>query len=108
MSTHVFCLLSPVQVRVAAAYLPQFVRTQIEYPFASSHTDDDDGVSVMDRHWDHWLMRLLMTDASYRFVRERPNEAIALERYLADRISRLLTAVFLVSTIPSLTYTSRH
>ena len=72
---------------MAASYLPQLIRTQIEYPFRVPLSKSDGRSMHFD--WTTWIGALLSSVAFNRFVRERPTEAIALERNFVECISRI-------------------
>ena len=78
-------LCSPLQARVSASYLPQLIRTQIEYPFALPPFEAY--TNRMNHDWNDWMNVLLSSVPFNRLVRERPDEAIALERAIVNKIS---------------------
>lgn len=75
---------------MAASYLPQLIQTHINYPWSfSSTSSESDGLAVFGPEWSRWMTALTQSVLFNRFVREHPDDALALERVMLDKITRV-------------------
>lgn len=87
---------------MTAAYLPQLRQTYITYPFDLSPTSTDGHFAGDFDEWAYWLISILLSTQTNRFVRERPDDALAVEQGALERIASFPVKDVMVRSYSSL------